>query len=443
MIRYLPRKNIHDINRCIRQVVTGAYNDVAFYRHIFDTTGLSPSTIRSIEDLPLLPVVSRIELMAGGPVSYLRRGSDPNKLTVRQTTGTTGTPVTVYMNFREQAFRKITFLDAYSRNAGTKFPLRLIDVGPERKASADTIVSRFGPHTRVRLFRDIPMEKQLALLFKTRASMIVGRPSIMWELALALKEAGLRPPRPKIIISNVEMLFSHVRVLLEDVFGCPVADYYSCEEVGSLAWQCPAYPDRMHPNPATVWIEIVDPDGQPVSAGKEGRIVVTNLYNHTMPFIRYATGDRGVALGEGKCACGFQGPVMRLTEGRDVNFLVLPDGSEINPRIMYDAFNFAFPHDTPGWNMIDSIRAFQIIQESLDLIVVKVVPGPRYSDSLWPGVRKNLTRIHPALRLEVELVSDLTPEPGKKFHQVYGKLNNRWMRERKEAAPDVGRHHAS
>lgn len=98
---------------------------------------------------------------------------------------------------------------------------------------------------------------------------------------------------------------------------------------------------------------------------------------------------------------------MRLTEGRDVNFIVLPDGSEINPRNLYDAFNFAFPHDRPGWSMIDSICAFQNIQEKTDLITVKVVPGPDYSDSLWPDVKKNLKAIHPELKLEVDLVWDL------------------------------------
>ena len=443
MIRYLPRKTLYDVNHCIRLSVSNAYANVKFYRDTFDQAGVCPSSVRGINDLPTLPVISRIDLMAGGPKSYLRRGSHPKKLFVKQTTGTTGTPVTVYMNFFEQAFRKISFLDAYSRHSNMKFPLKMIDIGPERKDSASTVISRFGPHTRVRLFRDIPWDEQIDLLFQTRASMIVGRPSILWELAVVLKEKGIRPPAPKIIISNVEMLFSHVRVLLQDVFGCPVADYYSCEEAGNLAWQCQKNPDRMHPNMANVWIEIVDRDGQPVPRGREGHIVITNLYNHTMPFIRYATGDRGVSLGEGKCSCGFEGPVMRLTEGRDVNFIVLPDGSEINPRNLYDAFNFAFPHDRPGWDMIDSIRAFQIIQEKVDLIIVKVVCGPNYSDSLWPGVRKNLAGLHPALKLQVELVDHLMPAPGQKFHQVFGKLNNRWIRERGGSAAGFGRRTSS
>ena len=131
----------------------------------------------------------------------------------------------------------------------------------------------------------------------------------------------------------------------------------------------------------------------------------------------------------GLCQCGFNGPVMRLTEGRNENFIVLPNGREITPRLMFEVVNSAFPHEVPGWSMIDAIRVFQIIQEASDLIVVKAVPGPAYSESLWRSVEENIRRLHPAMRLKIEIVNDLRPEPGKKFHMVLGKLNSRWKRE--------------
>ena len=210
---------------------------------------------------------------------------------------------------------------------------------------------------------------------------------------------------------------------------CRVADYYNCEEVGNLAWQCPANPGLMHPNTATVWIEVVDQQGNLTPIGSEGRLIVTNLYNSTMPFIRYEMGDRGTLMETSQCQCGFNGPVMRLTEGRCENYIILPDGIEVSPRIMYEVVNSALPHEKPGWSMIDAIRVFQIIQEASDLIVVKAVPGPAYSESLWRAVEDNIKRLHPAMRLEVEIVGDLRPEPGKKFHQVLGKLSSRWKRE--------------
>jgi phenylacetate-CoA ligase len=186
----------------------------------------------------------------------------------------------------------------------------------------------------------------------------------------------------------------------------------------------------MHPNTATAWIEAVDQQGNPVPAGTEGSLIVTNLYNLSMPFIRYEMGDRGTLMHSGKCRCGFNGPVMRLTEGRCENYIVLPDGREITPRIFYEVVNSAFPHEKPGWSMIEAIRTFQIIQETSDLIVVKVVPGPAYSESLWRAVKANIKSLHHAMRLEVVVVDNLRPEPGKKFHMIMGNLSSCWKRER-------------
>jgi len=427
--RFLPRKSIIDVNRCIRHVVAHAYQNVPFYRRLYDEAGVKPSSIQSVDDLSLLPIISRLDLMTGGPASYLRRGADPQKLTLKHTTGTTGNPVAVYLSFWEQAFRKITMLDTYTRDSNLKFPLRLVDIGPERKDKATTIVTRYGPHSRVRLFRDMPLDEQIDLLMQTKPSIIAGRPSILWMLATTLKERNIIPPRPKILISNVEMLFEHVRLLLEEVFSCPVKDCYNCEEGGNLAWQCPKDRRIMHVNIANVWMEVVDDKGRLLPPGQEGHVVITNLYNYTMPFIRYAMGDRAVLLGGEKCSCGYPGPIMRLTDGRDENFIVLPDGREITPREMYAVINSAFPHDQPGFSMIAFVRTFQIVQESFDLIVVKIVPGPSYSETVWTEkARQNLAKLHPAMRLQVELVDDLTPPPGEKFQQVVGKFSSRWKR---------------
>jgi phenylacetate-CoA ligase len=430
--RFLPRKNKNDVDGSIQYIVSHAYKNVPFYRRTFDKAGVNPADIRKAEDLARLPIVNRLDLMVGGPSEYLRRGASPEKLVVRHTTGTTGTPVTVYKNKFEELFRKVTVIDAYSRNASLTCPMTLVNVGPERKDGSTKIVEKIGPVTIIKLFRDIPMEEQISILMSIKPTIMGGRPSFYWDLANALREKDIVPPSPRLITGGAEILFPHVRKLLEDVFRCRVADYYNSEEGGNLAWECPANPELMHPNTATVWIEAVDQQGTPVLAGNEGHLIITNLYNYSMPFIRYETGDRGILLETGKCECGFNGPVMRLTEGRNENYIVLPDGREISPRIMYNVINTGFPHDKNDWNMIDALRIFQIIQEANDLIEIKVVPGPAYSDSLWLAVEKNLKVLHPAMRLNVSIVDDLQPEPGKKFHMILGKLSSRWKRERND-----------
>jgi phenylacetate-CoA ligase len=428
-IRFLPRKNKKDVDRSIRYIVSSAYKNVPFYRKSFNRAGVDPLSIRGVDDLPRLPIVTRLDLMAGGPAEYLRRGLSPEQLNIRHTTGTTGTPMIIHKNRMEEAFRKITTIDAYRRNVSLTWPLVFVDVGPERKDGVTEIVTRLGPMTIIRLFRIMPMEQQIDILMRIQPTIMAGRPSSFWELASSLREKAIVPPVPQLMMCGAELLFPNVRKLMENVFRSRVVDYYGCEEAGNIAWECPENPGLMHPNTATVWIEAVDQQGNPSPSGIEGNLIITNLYNSSMPFIRYEMGDRGTMMEPGHCRCGFNGPVMRLTEGRSENFIVLPDGREVTPRLIYEVVNSAFPHDTPGWSIIEAIRTFQIIQETNDLIVVRVVPGPAYSESLWRAVEENLRCLHPAMRLKVVIVGDLRPEPGKKFHMVLGKLSSRWRRE--------------
>ena len=123
--RFLPRKNKKDVDRSIRYIVSHAYNNVPLYRRTFDKTGVNPADIRKAEDLTHLPIIKRLDMMVAGPAEYLSRDVSPEKLVIRHTTGTTGTPVTVYKNRLEEAFCKITIIDSYKRNTSMTCPMTL------------------------------------------------------------------------------------------------------------------------------------------------------------------------------------------------------------------------------------------------------------------------------------------------------------------------------
>ena len=427
--RFKPRRTLDDVAAALRGVVETAERNVPFYRNAWQREGIRAAAIRTPSDLSKLPVTRRADLMASGSSGFLHASQRERSLYIRHTTGTTGEPVIVHLSRAENLFRRLTLLDAFHRYIRFRLPMTLIDVGPESKDRSTRTEHWAGPIKVVRLFRGMPLGEQIDRLLQAGPGVLEGRPTPLWELAQALQERGTRPPRPRQIFSYAEMLYPHVRHLLEETFAAPVADLYNCEEVGNVAWECPDHPGTMHPNTATCWLEAVDSAGRPLPYGQTGRILVTNLYNHTMPFIRYEMGDVGAILEPGTCSCGFRGPRMRLTEGRNENFFVLPDGREITPRLAYDAVNSALPHDDPDWSHVRSMRSFQIIQEAVDLIIVRVIPGPAYSAGLWPPVQERLKELHPSMRLEIEIVDDLSAGPGGKFHQVVGRLNSRWSNE--------------
>ena len=142
--------------------------------------------------------------------------------------------------------------------------------------------------------------------------------------ALALRDMvpGLRP---RIVQTFGEQLTDAGRAAIEEHFQAPVRDCYGTNEASTIAAQCPEF-GSYHIEGERVWVEIVDAGGAPLPDGVEGDIIVTNLFNTVMPFIRYRTGDVG-ALSDQRCPCGREQKVLRLIAGRQHGAITLPDGT--------------------------------------------------------------------------------------------------------------------
>ena len=141
----------------------------------------------------------------------------------------------------------------------------------------------------------------------------------------------------------------------------------------------------MHVNTDCCVLEIVNEAGEPVPPGVEGHVIVTNLFNHTMPFIRYALGDLTAWISKGgeRCVCGSYRPTILAPLGRADDYFWLADGTRMSPRIVEAYFvppmlEFLAEQDE---DMIGSPR-YEIIQESERLLRFRI------ADQL--GFRKKL-----------------------------------------------------
>ena len=163
--------------------------------------------------------------------------------------------------------------------------------------------------------------------------------SLMVRLA---RRAGLDLSRKgvRVIFTTAEVLHNHQRALLSEAFGgVAVADGYGSREAGFIAHQCPQ--GRMHIMSENVIVEFIR-DGLPAAAGEDAEIVVTQLDNHAMPFIRYRTGDIGQFSDE-VCPCGRRLPVLKVLKGRSNDMLVTSDGRWIHSSAIHAALS-----DIPG-----------------------------------------------------------------------------------------------
>ncbi len=232
----------------------------------------------------------------------------------------------------------------------------------------------------------------------SQAVTLVGYPSILGLLArrrLAMGRPVSFPMRSTISIG--EVLLPEARETIERGFGCPVFERYSATEVGYIAHDCERH--RLHQNVGSLWIELLPPSPPTAGVGTDQRrIVITDLFNRGMPFLRYELADR-VVPDDAICSCGRTSPLLRSVLGRVSDRITLPDGRDIEATglggIFYD---------------LAEIRQFQLVQTAPDRYAIVVVPEPTFSDETRRAIlRRAQSLLSDRATVELSLVERIEP----------------------------------
>ena len=215
------------------------------------------------------------------------------------------------------------------------------------------------------------------------------------------------------IFTSAEKLVPPVRELIENTFDCKVFDRYGTFELGGLACECEAH-HGLHISVENNYVEIIQ-DGRAAEPGEVGDIIVTNLNNRGMPFIRYAVGDAG-ALGSGEnCPCGRKAPSLISIDGRIKDAFLTQDGRTVYTGFSGNAFRcLAQPE----------IRQFQVVQKTLDKILVRLVVDCEISQA----VRDSITRAFQEMFgenmvVDFEFPVELPRLPSGKYQYEISELN--------------------
>jgi phenylacetate-CoA ligase len=414
----------------LRRLVTHAYEEVPFYRRLFDAHGVKPAHIRGIRDLHLIPVTTRRALQETRAEELVRRGTDPGTLIVNWTSGSTGAPLHIRRTWYEQNLAHLYRLRAL-RSVGVRRSDRLMKVAAMRPVHArdSKLLGRTLAVLRLqrrKLDVDVLLDPQeiAELYLRSSPQVLSGSPSILLRLAAALSERDRREHRPRVVLSAGEVLAPDQRALLEHAFAAPVRNVYTSMEMGVLAWEC-LTTGAMHTSDDSVIVEVLE-QGRQVQPGEVGDVVATNLLSFAAPLLRYRQGDRATC-GRTSCACGVPFGTITEVQGRELDYLTLPDGRLLHPYRL--ARGFIVPDDPWFWQ-------YQITQERIDRIVLRVVPLGEPSPGRLAEVRRNLqATLGPGVELDVRLVPSIPLEPGGKF-RVARSLVGREVGGERAAAPE-------
>lgn len=274
-----------------------------------------------------------------------------------QTSGSTGRPLRVFQTEASQFFAHGLTIREHLLH-GRDFSAKLAKtVGVLKKGAQSTWgltggVFPTGP--AVSMGTAPGVDAQLQWLIEEAPAYVTAHAGNLRALLLRSRETGRIPAGIRQLIAQGGTLPPDLRGLARALWNADVADTYSCEEFGLLAFQCPGA-EHYHVNAEHVVVEVLRKDGSACAPGETGRVVVTTLNNFAMPLVRYEQGDYA-EVGAG-CAAGIGLPVLDRIAGRSRNMLRTPDGRQVFPAISADLCLDVAP-----------IRQFRLVQPSLGAI---------------------------------------------------------------------------
>lgn len=134
---------------------------------------------------------------------------------------------------------------------------------------------------------------------------------------------------PRRVIAISEPLLLEVRAAVDATWNVPVASGYGMSE-GVFAGSCG---HSLHLPDDLCVIEPVTANGEPVPTGERAdRILVTNLYNHLLPLIRFDVTDQIVVLPD-SCPCGSTFSRVADPQGRLDDTFSYAGGVTVHPHV--------------------------------------------------------------------------------------------------------------
>jgi phenylacetate-CoA ligase len=403
----------------LRAIVRHAHDNVPYYRELFERHGVRPDQFRGLEDLHRIPVLTR-ETIKSRIEDLKSRHPDDRKPLEGHTSGTTGSPLTVFYG-RDMVTLNYAALDRQYLWTGTRLASDGDRVAVVRGNVIVPLTQARPPFWRYnRNLNQILMSSfhlkpdnlpsYFEALREFKPKVIDGYPSSLYVLAKVLLNRGERLPLTAAVTSS-ETLYDFQRETIEQAFECRVFDYYGAAERVVFAVECDHH-QGLHVCEEYGVTEFVGDGDVPLPAGEEGLMVGTSLHNTAMPMIRYRTTDR-TGFKAQACSCGRPLPLLADVTTKAEDLLRLRDGRLIPPSVL-----------THPFKPLDSIEASQLVQTDLDRLLVRLIPRPEYSEKHGHQLIHDLkSRLGQDMRIDIELVDSMPRTARGKFKWVTSQVD--------------------
>lgn len=300
----------------LQELAASAYEKTSLYRRKFDEDAIKPTDIRTVDDIRKLPLTDDIKDIRGKHLSERITVSEDKIERFNSTSGiTTGIPELIPFDKEDTD----TLLDGEAQARW------MIGVRPRDVAQVLTNYDwclmgyeRLGATFLLLNSGRYMLNSQISLTKSSGVTVLEYMPSLLPKYFEQAREMGIdiRETKLRMVVGIGEPWAESYKRQWEVQYGIPMMTLWSLMEFGTVAAECESR-EGMHIFSHLHILEVIDPEtGNPLPDGEEGELVVTPLLYHTMPLIRYRTGDIGKILPYKPCSCGRMLPRMEMVKGR-------------------------------------------------------------------------------------------------------------------------------
>ncbi len=356
----------------LRELIRYAVENSKFYRELYADTAWQD--IKSADDLHVLPMIDKEMLRANlSDIITVKSGYTAN------TGGTTGKSLVVVLR-EEDAMRRQATLDHFKHRVG--FEHRKMKratfngkhiVPPGQKKP---VYWRYNSSCKQMIYSSFHINENtlkyyVESLNSFKPDALDGFFTCICDVASYVKRHGVKLEfQPVAVFPTSETLTDEGRLLIEEVFHCPVYNQYASSEGAPLITECAKRHRHMELS-SGVFEHPFDND----------EVVVTSFDTFGTPLIRYRIGDKVKFLPGQKCDCGLAGPLVESIEGRRLDFLYTPDGSKVNAGCVSNLLKYA----------PNSVICAQFVQNDKNSLLINLVVDPaRFQQSTLELIRKEV-----------------------------------------------------
>jgi phenylacetate-CoA ligase len=384
----------------LQRLLEHCYREVPYYRRQWRELGITPGDIRNLDDYAKLPVLTKADIRTH--FDELKADSLRDRLLYKATGGSTGEPMR-FGYTRESNDRRTAVMWRGYEWAGSRMGRRTLflwggPVGDPTRAHRvkDRLYNSVFARRILNSFKmtEANMADYADAIDRYRPDIIVAYVGPLVQLSQWLTATGRSIWQPQGIIGGAEALHEFQREAIQQAFGAPVFNTYGCREFMLIAAECEQR-HGLHVNSDHLLVEVRTPHGA-ACGHQAGDVVITDLFNYGMPFVRYANGDRATIAAQ-PCACGRGLPLLERVDGRVLDAIRTPEG-----HVLPGEF---FPHmlkDVPG------LQRFQLVQRRLDRLDLSIVRGAGFDEASLEYIRNEVDKVlGDSVQLHCHFVDDI------------------------------------